>query len=39
MDKIFTLLDFGPSLVVCYRRFDEVSGQSSRDKQSKTARR
>ena len=35
MDKISALLDYGPSLVVCYRRFGEISVQSSRDKQSK----
>ena len=31
MDKIFALLDYGPSLVLCYRRFGEIS----KDKQSK----
>jgi hypothetical protein len=31
MDKIFTLLDYGPSSALCYRRFGEIS----RDKQSK----
>jgi hypothetical protein len=31
MDKIFTLLDYGSSSALCYRRFGEIS----RDKQSK----
>jgi hypothetical protein len=35
MDKIFVLLNYGPSLVVCNCRFGEISIQSSRDKQSK----
>jgi hypothetical protein len=35
MDQTFVLLDYGLSLVVCYRRFGEISVQSSRDKQSK----